>query len=68
MKGMAKTATAPRDAADPNSRAAIPPACRRERLAWALYDFANSGYTTVVLTTLFSAYFVGVVAGGSGGS
>ena len=35
----------------------------RELLAWALYDFANSGYTTVVQTTIFSAYFVGVVAG-----
>src|SRR5690606_34545849 len=32
--------------------------------AWAMYDFANSGYTTVVLTTVFSAYFVGVVAAG----
>ncbi len=58
---------APREAADPNSQAMIPPACRRELLAWALYDFANSGYTTVVLTTLFSAYFVGVVAGGPDG-
>ena len=36
---------------------------RREVLAWALYDFANSGYTTVVLTTIYSAYFVAVVAG-----
>src|SRR5690554_5931116 len=36
---------------------------RREVLAWALYDFANSGYTTVVLTAVFNAYFVGVVAG-----
>lgn len=36
---------------------------RRELLAWALYDFANSGYTTVVLTTIFSAYFVAIVAG-----
>ncbi|MGR9116746.1 MAG: MFS transporter [Gammaproteobacteria bacterium] len=35
---------------------------RRELLAWALFDFANSGYTTVVQTTIFSAYFVGVVA------
>lgn len=35
----------------------------RELLAWALYDFANSGYTTVVQTTIFSAYFVAVVAG-----
>lgn len=36
---------------------------RRELMAWALYDFANSGYTTVVLTTIFSAYFVAIVAG-----
>src|SRR5690606_3897281 len=36
----------------------------RELWSWAMYDFANSGYTTVVLTTVFSAYFVGVVAEG----
>uniref|UniRef100_UPI0033416F88 MFS transporter n=1 Tax=Castellaniella defragrans TaxID=75697 RepID=UPI0033416F88 len=29
-----------------------------------MYDFANSGYTTVVLTTVFNAYFVGIVAAG----
>ncbi len=40
------------------------PAQRRELFAWALYDFANSGYTTVVLTTIYSAYFVAVVAAG----
>lgn len=27
-----------------------------------MYDFANSGYTTVVITAMFNAYFVGVVA------
>jgi UMF1 family MFS transporter len=42
-----------------------PLAARRELFAWAMYDFANSGYTTVVLTTIFNAYFVGVVAGGT---
>lgn len=36
---------------------------RREVWAWAMYDFANSGYTTVVITAVFNAYFVGVVAG-----
>ena len=41
---------------------ATTPASRREILAWAFYDFANSGYSTVVLTTIYSAYFVGVVA------
>jgi MFS transporter, UMF1 family len=39
---------------------------RRERLSWAMYDFANSGYTTVVLTTVFNAYFVAVIASGGG--
>ncbi len=36
----------------------------REVWAWAMYDFANSGYTTVVITAIFNAYFVGVVAAG----
>jgi UMF1 family MFS transporter len=30
-----------------------------------MYDFANSGYTTVVITAVFNAYFVGAVAGGA---
>ena len=38
---------------------------KREVFGWATYDFANSGYTTVVLTAVFNAYFVGVVAGGA---
>ena len=29
-----------------------------------MYDFANSAYTTVVITAVFGAYFVGVVAEG----
>lgn len=28
-----------------------------------MYDFANSGYTTVVITAIFNAYFVAVIAG-----
>ena len=38
---------------------------RRELFGWAMYDFANSGYTTVVITAVFAAYFVGGVAGGA---
>jgi UMF1 family MFS transporter len=38
---------------------------KREVFGWAMYDFANSGYTTVVMTAVFSAYFVGSVAGGA---
>ena len=38
---------------------------KREVFGWAMYDFANSGYTTVVLTAVFNAYFVGVAAQGA---
>jgi UMF1 family MFS transporter len=43
----------------------VPPVRRRELWAWAGFDFANSGYTTVVITAIFNAYFVGVVAAGA---
>jgi MFS transporter, UMF1 family len=38
---------------------------KREVFGWAMYDFANSGYTTVVLTAVFATYFVGGVAQGA---
>jgi UMF1 family MFS transporter len=38
---------------------------KREVFGWAMYDFANSGYTTVILTAVFNTYFVGVVAEGA---
>ncbi len=41
---------------------------RKELIAWAMYDFANSGYTTVVLTAIYSAYFVGVIAAAADGT
>ncbi|MFQ5761150.1 MAG: MFS transporter, partial [Acidiferrobacterales bacterium] len=40
----------------------------RQIFAWAMFDFANSGYTTVVLTAVFNAYFVGVVAANANAS
>ena len=47
----------------PAATALAPGVRRREVFGWAMYDFANSGFTTVVLTAVFNAYFVGVVAG-----
>lgn len=47
-----------------SSDALNPGVRKREVFGWAMYDFANSGYTTVVLTAVFAAYFVGVVAEG----
>ncbi len=45
-----------------DSKALNPGVRPHEVWSWAGYDFANSGYTTVVLTAVFNAYFVGVVA------
>lgn len=36
---------------------------KREVWAWAMYDFANSGYTTVIITAVYNAFFVAVIAG-----
>ena len=50
----------------PFSSDALNPGVRlREVFGWAMYDFANSGYTTVVITAVFAAYFVGGVAQGA---
>ena len=45
--------------------AADVPVAPREVWSWAMYDFANSGYTTVVITAIFNAFFVSVIAGGA---
>jgi MFS transporter, UMF1 family len=45
-----------------SSDALNPGVRRREVFGWAMYDFANSGYTTVVITAVFAAYFVGGIA------
>src|SRR5215218_268199 len=51
------------------SQQALNPGVRkREVFGWAMYDFANSGYTTVVLTAVFNAYFIAGVAGGTAGA
>lgn len=47
-------------------RSALNPGVRlREVFGWAMYDFANSGFSTVVITAVFAAYFVGSVADGA---
>jgi UMF1 family MFS transporter len=45
------------------SEALNPGVRKREVFGWAMYDFANSGYTTVVLTAVFASWFVGGIAG-----
>lgn len=40
---------------------------KKEIFAWSIYDFANSSYTTIILTLAFSLYFTEVVAPGPEG-
>jgi UMF1 family MFS transporter len=50
--------TLPPDAATP----VPPPVRRREIVGWAMFDFANSSYTTIIVTVAFSVYFTTLVA------
>jgi MFS transporter, UMF1 family len=47
--------------AEPES-SKYPPASKREIWSWAMFDFANSSYTTVIVTVAFSVYFTEQVA------
>ncbi|MBD0305755.1 MAG: MFS transporter [Nitrospiraceae bacterium] len=38
------------------------PVTRKELWAWCMYDFANSSFTTLIVTVAYSVYFVQVVA------
>jgi MFS transporter, UMF1 family len=45
----------------------IGPASKREVWSWAMFDFANSSYTTIVVSVAFGVYFTRLVATGSWG-
>lgn len=48
-------------AAPPRPARQNPPVTKREIFGWAMFDFANSSYTTVVITVVYSAFFVGYI-------
>lgn len=37
------------------------PVRKREIVGWAMYDFANSSYTTVVITFVYSTFFISAI-------
>lgn len=41
-----------------------PPVKPREIFGWCCYDFANSAFTTIIITVVYAVYFTGVVAEG----
>ncbi len=47
------------------SRSPDPPGASRGRIfAWTLFDFANTSYSVIVVTVIYSRYFTNHVAGG----
>lgn len=44
-----------------------PPLDRRRVLAWCLFDFANSSYSAVIVTAVFSVYFAERIVGNAAG-
>src|SRR5438034_954202 len=46
---------------------AVPASARRTIVAWTLYDFANSAFAAVVLSTVYPAYYANVVVGNADG-
>jgi len=40
-----------------------PPVRKREIFGWCCYDFANSAFTTIIITVVYAIYFQQVVAG-----
>ncbi len=52
---------------DPTAKtdAGFPPVKKREIFGWCCFDFANSAFTTVIITVVYAAYFQKVVAGGN---
>jgi MFS transporter, UMF1 family len=51
-----------RPMSDPNPVIASLPVRKREIFGWAMFDFANSSYTTIIVTVAFSVYFTTLVA------
>ncbi|MEE8575334.1 MAG: MFS transporter [Thermodesulfobacteriota bacterium] len=43
-------------------------ATTKEKFAWCLYDFANSSYTTIIVSIVYSVYFKEVVAADTNGT
>ncbi len=41
-----------------------PPVRRREIFGWSCFDFANSAFTTIIITVVYAVYFNSVVAAG----
>lgn len=51
---------------DRMERGGFPPVTKKEIFGWCCYDFANSAFTTVIITSVFSIFFTSVICEGAG--
>ena len=58
------SAPAADSSASPDMTPAYPPVTRREIFGWCCFDFANSAFTTIIITVVYSVYFIKKVAAG----
>lgn len=55
----------PRRVANPTiTTLEVPPVRRREIFGWCCFDFANSAFTTIIITVVFAPWFMKVIAAG----
>ena len=50
----------------PATTSAQLPGTKKEILGWAMYDVADSSFTTVIVSVFYAVYFTKIVAGGTG--
>jgi len=58
------SAPAADSSASPDTTPAYPPVARREIFGWCCFDFANSAFTTIIITVVYAVYFTQTVAAG----
>lgn len=59
MNAHALSTAAPESSAD-----GFPPVKRSEIFGWCCFDFANSSFTTIIITVVYAVYFTEIVAAG----
>src|SRR5688572_4883507 len=61
-RGERQTMDAAAPAVRPEAELGRPGYSRKSVIGWALYDFANSAYTTLVITFIYSTFFINRLA------
>ncbi len=64
MSDVSPPAAGPGSASQPSASGGFPPVKKSEIFGWCCFDFANSAFTTIIITVVYAVYFAKVVAEG----